>query len=181
MSRMLKIAISRFSVGCLVIGSFFVTSLSLTARAQDGPELIDSYRDWDAYIRYEQGDKICYMVTVPTLMLPEEVDHGDVMLMVTHMPKKQRWDEVMLTTGYDHEEDSTVVLSIGETEEEMFTSKDAAWLWDKDIDQRVVDAIRRGRFMVSKGKSLRGTVVEYHYSLSGASAAHRAINRACNR
>ncbi len=161
--------------------SLILCSLSISAGAQDDPELIDRYRDWDAYIRYEEGQKICYMVTVPTEMQPAEVSHGEVLMMVTHMPKKQRWDEVMLSTGYDHEEGSMVVLSIGETEEEMFTSKDGAWLWDKETDVKIVDAMRRGRFMVSKGRSSRGTVVEYHYSLTGASAAHRAINQACNR
>lgn len=149
--------------------------------AQGAPELIGTYGAWDAYSRSESGSKICYMVTLPTKSLPETVRHGNVMMMVTHMPGKKRWDEVMLMTGYTHQEESVVVLSIGETEEEMFTSKESAWLWDKETDKKVVAAMRRGRFMVSKGKSLRGTAVEYHFSLSGASAAHRAINQACSR
>lgn len=175
MLRILKVALSALVLCSLGSG--------LMAQSAPGPapELINSFRDWDAYIRYEGGSKICYMVTVPTEKLPASVRHGDVMLMVVHIPGKKRWDEVMLSTGYAHQEGSEVVLSIGETEEEMFTSNDSAWLWDSATDKKVVAAMRRGSFMVSKGKSQRGTVVEYHYSLSGVTAAHRAINRACNR
>lgn len=154
----------------------------LPADAQDAgvADLLGEYNAWRAYVRYEGEEKICYMVTEPEVLLPENVSHGNVMLMITHWPARSRRDEVMLLTGYAHEEGSEVTVTIGSLEEEMFTSADGAWLRNPESDDRVVAAMRAGQTMVSTGTSARGTDVEYQYSLSGVIAAHNAISRACS-
>jgi hypothetical protein len=45
----------------------------------------------------------------------------------------------------------------------------------------MVAAMRRGNSLVVEGTSARGTVTTDRYSLSGFTAAHNAISRACNQ
>ena len=61
----------------------------------------------------------------------------------------------------------------------MFTHDDTAWARDAASDSAMVKAMIRGNTMVIRGTSNRGTVTTDTYSLSGFTAAHNAINKAC--
>ncbi len=51
--------------------------------------------------------------------------------------------------------------------------------YDAKDDSRMVKSMRAGRTMIMEGTSGRGTKTRDTYSLSGFSAAHNAINKAC--
>ena len=68
---------------------------------------------------------------------------------------------------------------IGKRKFELFTSGDSAWARNKKDDANIVRAMRSGAKMIVTGVSSRGTKTKDTYSLSGISAAHRAIGKAC--
>ena len=99
--------------------------------------------------------------------------------IVTHRPSESRRDEVSFIAGYAFKKDSSVEVSIGDEAFKLFTQGDGAWAPDKEADAALVAAMIKGRGMVVKGISSRGTKTMDTYSLSGFTKAYKAINKAC--
>ena len=70
-------------------------------------------------------------------------------------------------------------MAIGKRTFQLFTNADTAWARNKKDDAALVRAMRAGSRMIVTGTSSRGTKTKDTYSLSGISAAHKAIGKAC--
>ena len=177
--------IKKLMTGGLVLA---VVALAITAlwpasdaRAADKRDLLGSYRDWDALvIRKGNGEKQCYMISVPKTKSPGNVAHGDVYVTVTHRPGVRVSDEVNFVAGYSFRPNTEVAASIGKRNFRMFTEGDGAWLRTPREDRQMVAAMKAGESLFMRGTSSRGTSTSYRFSLAGFTAAHSAIDKACN-
>lgn len=151
------------------------------AWAADKRDLLGSYRDWDALvIRKENGEKQCYMISIPKTKSPGNVTHGDVYVTVTHRPGVRVTDEVNFVAGYSFRPNTEVAASISKRNFRMFTEGDGAWLRTPREDRQMVAAMKAGESLFMRGTSSRGTSTSYRFSLAGFTAAHNAIDKACN-
>ena len=156
--------------------------LSVAPASAQTPKLLGDYKDWAAYAFSDRKHgKTCFMTSTPLKMDPAKVKHGDVYGMVTHRPKAKIRDEVSLNVGFPFKPRSEVTISIGKKPYKMYTSVDTAWSYDEADDRKLVAAMKAGDDMQVKGLSKRGTRVSYRFSLSGFTAAYKAINKACKK
>jgi invasion associated locus B (IalB) protein len=144
-----------------------------------GIERLGEFEDWNAYKFMEKGNVACYIASSPKKAEGKYSKRGDVFSIVTHRPSESRRDEVSFIAGYVYKKDSSVEVSIGDEAFELFTQNDGAWAPDKEADAALVAAMIKGRDMVVKGVSARGTKTTDTYSLSGFTKAYKAINKAC--
>jgi hypothetical protein len=165
---------------------FLVTALSALLFAapgytQSAPKVVGEFRDWVALTLKDQTGDVCYMSSSPQkwTSVPSGVNRGDIYILVTHRPGAKVRDEVSVYTGYAYQKESETVVSIDGQDFSMFTHDDTAWARDAASDSAMVKAMIRGNTMVIRGTSNRGTVTTDTYSLSGFTAAHNAINKAC--
>jgi len=100
--------------------------------------------------------------------------------MVTHRPALKLVNEVSFITGYTYKEKSTVDLRIDSKKFNLFTPAYSAWAVDAETARKLVSAMKSGSKMVLVGYSSRGTKTTDTYSLSGFTAAYKAISKACN-
>ncbi|MBX2832355.1 MAG: invasion associated locus B family protein [Rhodospirillales bacterium] len=150
------------------------------AQAQNAPKLIDVYGKWEAYTYSEEGQKVCYMGSQPTSAKGDYTQRGKIYVMVTHRPALKLVNEVSFITGYTYKDKSTVDLRIDSKKFSLFTHADSAWAVDAETDRKLVGAMKSGSKMVLVGYSSRGTKTTDTYSLSGFTAAYKAISKACN-
>lgn len=145
-----------------------------------GREFLGGYRDWDAFkeIRAD-GEKTCYMISVPKDTSPKNVRRGEIYAIITHWPEAQIKSQVNVVVGYPFRDNSTATASVDGRGFKMFTQGERAWSYDDKQDRDMVAAMKRGARMVVKGTSSRGTNTTDVYSLSGFTAAHNAITQAC--
>jgi hypothetical protein len=68
---------------------------------------------------------------------------------------------------------------VGDKSFDLFTQKDAAWLLDSSQNDSLAGALRSGNSVVVQGTSARGISISETFSLSGATAASRAIDSGC--
>ena len=61
----------------------------------------------------------------------------------------------------------------------LFTDNEDAWAYDGD-DGALIEAMKRGRAMVVRGQSWRGTKTKDHFSLRGFTKSYQAISDACD-
>ncbi len=147
-------------------------------RAQ-GIKRIGDYTAWHSFQFNEEGNPACYMSSSPTKAEGDYTRRGDIYAIVTHRPAEKRLGEVSIIAGYTYKKDSTVEIRIGSQTFRLFTQDDGAWTPDAQTDKKLVEAMKRGREMVVKGTSSRGTLTTDTYSLIGFTKAYRAISKAC--
>lgn len=140
---------------------------------------IGSFSGWDAYEHTDKGAKLCYLHALPQKKEPAGVKRGEIYLLVTHKPKEKIRNEVSIYFGYKLKESVPAQAVIAPTTVEMFTHEEAAWAADSSIDQKLVDALRKGKTLVVKGESARGTKTTDTYDLGGFVQALQAIDKAC--
>lgn len=140
---------------------------------------LGQFEGWSAFQATENGETFCFMTAQPTSKEPSQLDHGDVILYITHRPSEGTSNVVSLITGYPFRQDSEVQVSTGRSSASLFTRDNSAWAYDRATDQRLVEAMRRGATLSVRGTSRRGNGTRYAFSLMGFTAAHDEISRAC--
>lgn len=146
----------------------------------EGPKSLGKFKDWTAFEMTESGGTTCYIASGPKDSKPKDVNRGEIWMLVTHRPWKNVENEVSFYSGYPYKEDSTVRVDIDGTKFDMFTHGETAWAATPSEDQKLVSAMRKGSKMIIRGVSSRGTDTTDMFSLSGFTAAHEAIGKACN-
>lgn len=141
---------------------------------------IGVYQRWDAYEYMNNGTKLCYLHSQPQKKEPAGVKRGEIYILVTHKPKEHIRNEVSIYFGYPLKESLPAEAVIDGNAIDMFTHEEAAWAADSATDQKLVQALQKGRSLVVKGVSTRGTKTTDTYDLSGFTNALHAIDKACN-
>lgn len=162
-------------------------SLGLAFAAQaEGIETIGTYGkngDWIAYKFSDGGSDVCYMASQPTKSSGDYTKRGQVYWLVAHRRSLNKKDTGSFVPGYTLKADATITVEIGGRSWTMFSEDEinkheVAWFRDAD-DSAVVAAQRAGNTMIVKAVSARGTKTTDEFSLSGFTAAHKAISQSC--
>lgn len=151
--------------------------MAAPSQAQDIVKL-GEYQDWSAYAAGSGADKVCYIVSAPSLRQPGQGER-QAMLYVTHRPGKKARGVVMASAGYEFKTDSEATLEIGKGRFALFTKGETAWAADAETDERIVRAMRGGKSMTVKSTPAQGDATTDIYSLNGVVAALRRIGEAC--
>ena len=162
-----------------LVGSLALICLPWTVAEAAEATQLGTFKNWSAHLLVEDKAKICYLHTVPYKSEGKYTKRGDTYVQVTHRTSSKTRNEVSVTAGYTYNKDNPPTLAIDGKIYLLFTQGDTAWADEKNPDDRVVAAMRAGRDMIVGGTSSRGTVTVDSYSLSGFTAAHNAINKAC--
>ena len=141
------------------------------------PTKIKQFNAWGAYSYNQNGNKVCYVLSVPTKKEPADRDHGDVFFLVSQKPGQNVSYEPQVEVGYPFKTGSKVVVEIDGKTFSMFTKGKNAWVENAAQEPALVRAMRKGRSMNVSGKSRRGTGTSYTYSLKGITAALKEIGK----
>lgn len=143
------------------------------------PQLLGEFTDWSAYAYDSEGAKVCYVVSQPKKQEPAGLNRDPAYFLVTHRPADKVRNEVNTIIGYPFKKESSATITIDGTDFQLFTKGDGAWADSSGKDSDIVEAMKKGRDMVIKGTSWRGTGTSDTYSLSGVSAAISKIDTTC--
>jgi hypothetical protein len=154
--------------------AFFLTLVPAVATAQS-VRLIGDFRDWSAYSASEAAGALCFALSKPTEVTPTPDGFTAAYLYLTNRPGEGIRNEVNIVAGYTFAPDQPAAVTVGGQSFELFTENDAAWLLDPAQGDNLASAIRAGSQLLVEGTSQTGVKVTQRFSLSGATAASRAI------
>ncbi len=154
------------------------TTVAGSASAQS-VQLLGQFRDWSAYTAQEGTGALCFAMTKPSAVEPMPDGYTEAYLYLTHRPADSVNNEINLVAGFEFAPDQPATLKVGETSFDLFTQKDAAWLLDASQGDNLAGAMRAGTTLVIEGTNVGGVKVAETFSLSGATAASRAIDSGC--
>lgn len=140
--------------------------------------------DWSVFV--EDDPKECWAVSAPkeTALVdsdgnPTTGRRGDILLFVFDRPAAGVDGQVTFTGGYPFAGGSTVTLTVGSDDFELFTEGEWAWPATPEEDARIVEALKRGASAEVRGRSGRGNVTIDQFSLLGFTAAMDEVNSRC--
>ncbi|WP_377808384.1 invasion associated locus B family protein [Azospirillum sp. A29] len=165
-------------VSSILAAGFLAAGVTAAPAAAADPRHLGTFKDWNAFLFEEKGQKVCYISSQPKKSEPK-AKRGDIYTLVTHRPAEKALDVVSVIVGYPFKKGSEAEVSIDGKDFKLFTDGETAWARDADADRAVTAALRNGKQMVVKGVSGRGTKTTDTYSLAGVGQAYDAINEAC--
>jgi len=158
---------------------FLALLLTMAASSGQAQTLIDNFSDWSAFSDGKGKSKTCYIASIPKKETGNYKSRGNTYILVTHRPAEKTRDVFELRAGYVYRKDSEVIVNIDGQVYKMFTDRGTAWAHDGKADRSISRMMIRGKSMIVTGFSGRGTKTEDTYSLSGFTAAYKAIGKAC--
>lgn len=142
------------------------------------PKSLGRFRDWEGFVAIEQGHKVCYALTSPKKSSGKYTRRDPAFLMAARRPSEKVYDEVSAIAGYQYQKGSRPEFRIGKRRFVASAVGDVAWPRVKD-SRKLANAIRGGSTLTLIGTSARGTRTTDEFSLRGATAAFKAIAKAC--
>lgn len=151
-----------------------------TAAQAEAVRLLGDFKDWSAYASTDGANgAVCFSLTKPKSVEPQPDGYSQASLYLTHRPGENIANEFNLVAGFPFQPDSTATIDVGGQSFTLFTQNDAAWLDDAKQSDNLASAIRAGSSMVVEGTTAGGIKVTENFSLSGATAASKAISDEC--
>ncbi|MEM1360734.1 MAG: invasion associated locus B family protein [Pseudomonadota bacterium] len=163
-----------FCAGLLLVGA---------AEAQSTSNRVAAKTDWSIYVEAEPRQ--CWVVSPPTENIARRdgrvvaVRRGDIYLFVSFWPDSNEMGQVSFLAGYPFKEGSSVTLTIGSDEFQLFTDGETAWAVSPEDDRRIAAAMKRGAEAQVVGVSQRGTETTDKFSLMGFTAAFEDAEKRC--
>jgi hypothetical protein len=158
----------------------FVAASSITNGAvAQSVQVIGTFKDWAAYSASEGAGAVCFAMSKPATVDPQPDGYTQAYLYLTHRPSENVSNEINLVAGFEFAPDQPATLNVGGKSFDLFTQKDAAWLLDATQSQNLAGAMRAGTSLVIQGTTDKGILVNETFSLSGATAASKAIDSGC--
>jgi hypothetical protein len=160
----------------------FVLVASGAVQAQESTNRVAAETDWSVFV--EESPRECWAVSAPRETVntrggqPVQVRRGNILLFATYRAGGTA-PEISFTGGYPFAGDSTVGLTIGTNEFQLFVDGEWAWAASPEDDQRIFAAMRAGAEAVLSARSSRGTATRDTFSLFGFSAASDEAGRRC--
>jgi invasion protein IalB len=151
--------------------------------AAETPKQISVFNDWSVYAVSQGKAKTCYVVSYPKSTEPKGAKRSEVSILVSHKQGDKSKGEINVNAGYNYKKGAKVELSVDKDTFQLETFDkpgylDSAFAADGK-DDAIIAALEKGRKIVVKGASDKGTQTTDTYSLTGAPAALKAMWTAC--
>jgi len=153
------------------------------AIAQESENRVDANTDWSVFV--EENPKECWSVSKPgeTENTRDgqivDVRRGDILFFISYRPGSEVAGEVSFTGGYPFATESTVSVTIGSQEFQLFTEGEWAWTRSPEDDAAIIAAMKKGATAVVVGVSTKGTRTEDTFSLTGFTASVEDASKRC--
>lgn len=161
-----------------------VMATSATAQQTTSDNRVGANVDWSVF----QGEnpKECWGVSAPKESVNTRdgrvvaVRRSEIQLFVFFRPDNGGKGQVTFTGGYPFAPGSTVNMSIGDAEFELFTEGEWAWPATAADDSKIITAMKRGSGAELTARSARGTQTKDAFSLLGFTAAIEDAEKRCS-
>jgi len=186
------------SLACVAGAAFGETKPAEKSKAEAPaakPELLGSYGDWSVFHSQSGKNKVCYTLAQPKQRDPEDLKRDPGYAFISERPGEGVRNEVSLIMGFDvgapGSEDSAdskgkkkdkkheliaPTAVIGDSSFDLLPKGANLWVKNAAQESALVAEMRKGKSLVVKATSKKGSLTVDTYSLSGfAQAIDRAL------
>jgi hypothetical protein len=141
---------------------------------------IGKYKDWEAMVVSESGEKVCFAQSSPILQAPKS-NKRDARLFVAFRPGEKIIDELSVTAGYEFNKNNSVTATSGKNKFKFDIKEQGfAWIADTKVEFRMINKMKKGSRIMITGYNQKGSQTIDHYSLLGFTKAYNATKKSCS-
>lgn len=174
---------ARKAVFGIAAGAFLTGVASIAPAQEESTNQVAANTAWSVF---EDSDpRECWAVSSPTETVNTKdgrvvaVRRSSILLMAFYRPDADVAGQLTFTGGYPFEPGSTVNVTVGDQEFELFTEGEWAWPASTAEDAKIIAAMKRGTDAVLTAVSSRGTTTKDTFSLLGFTAAVEEAEKRC--
>lgn len=166
------------------LAAALVAGAAQAALAASPPKSIGSFGDWSAWEIADGKNKVCYIATKPKSSDDKGLKRTTVQIQVSSRTADKVKNEVGIYVGYVIKSNSKVTATIDTEAFELMPSgqkgyRETAWIHDAARERQFVDAMMKGNALKVSATPEKGSATTDSYSLSGVTAALKAIADRC--
>jgi invasion protein IalB len=154
------------------------------ALAASPPKAIGAFGDWSAWEIVDGKNRICYIATKPKSSEDKGLKRSTVQIQISSRTADKVKNEVGVYVGYPIKPDSKVTATVDTDAFELTPStqkgyRETAWIHDTARERQFVEAMMKGKTLKVSATPEKGNATTDTYSLSGVTAALKAIGDRC--
>ena len=137
------------------------------------------FKDWEVIKLNNNSEIICYAQTKPVLQSPKSKQR-EARLFVSFRPKDKISDEISITSGYEFNNQNSVLATSGKSKYKFdITQDNFAWIASNKMEKKMIKTMKRGSRIMITGYNKSGSQTIDHYSLLGFTKAYNAAKKSC--
>jgi len=151
---------------------------------QSSSNVASTQADWVVFM--EESPKECWAASQPVEMVTLKngkltaYKRADILLFVSYIPGSGIKGQISFTGGYSFADGSNVDVNIDGASYQMFTNGEWAWTPTVKVDEKMLQALKRGQKAVFTARSKDGVKSIDTFSLKGFTAAVLEAAKRCN-
>lgn len=145
----------------------------------DVPKMYGTFGKWKVMeILGDDNKKICYIFSEPVDKIGNHVDSRTPYLMISFFAKRKK--EISISTGYKYKKNSSVSVTIDESQFRFIAEQDSvAWPEQNISDENIIEKMSNSNKIAVFAESAYGTYTIDTYSLEGFKFAYIKMIENC--
>ena len=140
---------------------------------------VGKFKDWEVIKLNNNSEIICYAQTKPVLQSPKSKQR-EARLFVSFRPKDKISDEISITSGYEFNNQNSVLATSGKSKYKFdITQDNFAWIASNKMEKKMIKTMKRGSRIMITGYNKSGSQTIDHYSLMGFTKAYNSAKKNC--
>ena len=140
---------------------------------------VGKFKDREVIKLNNNSEIICYAQTKPVLQSPKSKQR-EARLFVSFRPKDKISDEISITSGYEFNNQNSVLATSGKSKYKFdITQDNFAWIASNKMEKKMIKTMKRGSRIMITGYNKSGSQTIDHYSLLGFTKAYNAAKKSC--
>lgn len=149
-----------------------------TADGKGKPVQVGSFGDWGAYTAQGKG-KTCYALAKPKERSPASLKRDDAYMFISNRPADHVRNEVSIIMGFAMKDNGEAKAEIGSAKFDLVAKGPNAWVKDPAKEAEFVESLKKGKKLVIRAASLKGSTTTDSYSLAGFPDALARVQKEC--
>ena len=158
---------------------FIILTFSINNTLAEELKKVGKFKDWEVIKLNSNSEIICYAQTKPVLQSPKSKQR-EARLFVSFRPKDKISDEISITSGYEFNNQNSVLATSGKSKYKFdITQDNFAWIASNKMEKKMIKTMKRGSRIMITGYNKSGSQTIDHYSLLGFTKAYNAAEKSC--
>ena len=163
----------------IVFAAALAVAMSTSSAYAQATKVIQKHQDWVLYSHTGDPATICFIAAQPREKKPVGYSKQTSFFYISAWPDNGIKAEVSVNIRKELESNSAVTVQIGGSRYRLFTKDNKAFVEQPNEEIKLIEAMKRGSFMVVRATIDDGTAIEETYSLLGVTAAVNALRKGC--
>ena len=149
-------------------------------RAEENLKSLGKFKDWEAFILSQEGNKICFAQSIPVVRAPKKLKRDPSRLFVSFRPSENIKNEISVTNGYEFKLKVPVIAKSGKKSYDLFSKGHFAWVVDNKDEIKLIVTMKKASRLMIIGNTKKDDQTTDHYSMMGFTKAYNTAKKSCS-